>query len=319
MSEPLVTALAGITIACRDPDILVSMFTDVLGWDVVSDTPLDPAVSASWGVATAPEDRCIILAATGANRGMIRVVPGPDRIATARLRARWAGVEILVARDLDALYEKLVALPAFRSIHVPTDSDWSEYGSNIHRAFIGIGPGGTHLAFTMAVTKPLGRDFPATEAGVGYVFDVPLLTDDYARATQFYRGTLGMIAFLESRFTEKPWHDLWGIAKGSPVNLDILKGDAGGTGLGGIELQGYEPGVVDQAPARRDRLDGGTSIVTYTTGDIDRAYAAISSNPTATVLGEPTAFETAPYHGGRAFCAMGPGGERLEVCERLWR
>lgn len=319
MSKPLVTALAGITISTTRPDLLVDIIRNVMGWDVVDDAALDPAVRASWGITAGAGDRGVILAATGANRGMIRVVPGPDRPRAPILRSRWAGVEILVAHDLDPLYEKLQAHPGFEGFHPPTDSDWSEYGSNIHRAFIGMGPGGTHLAFTMAVTRPVGRDFPVTEAGVGYVFDVPLLTDAYERSTRFYRDTLGMIPFLESRFDDKPWHDLWKLPKGSPVHLDILKGDAGGTGLGGIELQGYEPGLVDQTPARRDRFDGGTSMVTYTTEDIDAAHAAVSADPAASVLGAPTAFEGAPYHGGRAFCLLGPDGERLEICERLWR
>lgn len=317
---PMVTALAGVTISCPQPDRLADLFTSVLGWRVIAKGAVDEALERAWGIAPGSAGGAYrVVAAADAERGMVRIVSGEARLDDGKLRARWAGVEILVARDLDALYERLVAHVAFRSTHPPLEMDWSEFGSNIHRAFIGLGEGGTHLAFTMAVTRPRGRDFPQTSSGVGYVFDVPLLTTHYDRASLFYRDTLGMTPILESRFSTGPWHELWDLPDGSPVTLDILKGDAEGTGLGGIELQGYAAGLVDESPAEPDRFDGGACMVTYTTNDIEAAHAAAVADPIVTVLGEPVALSAAPYHGARAFTLLGPDGERLEICETLWR
>jgi len=319
MSKPLVTALAGVTVASSRPDLLTDLFSEVLGWEIVSDGPITPALRQFWGAAPENDDRCVVLAATGANRGMVRIIAGPDRKPTDKLRTRLAGVEILVAHGLSELYEKVAAHLAFETTHRPFETDWSDYGSNVHRAFIGIGGGGTHLAFTMAVTKPVGRDFPATDAGVGYVFDVPLLTAHYNASSRFYRGTLGMVPILESHFTNAQWHGLWNLPPESPVHLDILKGDAPGTGLGGIELQGYEAKLIDDAPARPDSLDGGASILTYTSDDIEAAFAAVSADPVATILGPLQPIDGPPYNGTRAFCFMGPDGERIEICEQPWR
>ena len=319
MSNPLVTALAGVTIASSRPDLLVSLFSEILGWDRVSDAPLDEELRPFWGASPEADDSCVILSASGANRGMVRIIAGPDRAPTDKLRTRLAGVEILVARDLTQLYSKVAVHPAFATTHRPFETDWSDYGSNVHRAFIGIGTGGTHLAFTMAVTTPVGRDFPATDAGVGYIFDVPLLTANYDASSRFYRETLGMIPILESHFTDAQWHALWDLPSESPVHLDILKGDAPDTGLGGIELQGYEQHLIDDTPARPDRLDGGASILTYTSTDIEAAFAAVSADPSAKILGPLRPIAGAPYNGTRAFCFMGPDGERIEICEQSWR
>jgi len=50
-------------------------------------------------------------------------------------------------------------------------------------------------------------------------------------------------------------HELFGLPRGAHVALDILKGDAPGTGLGGIELQGYDAALIDPEPAVPDRFD----------------------------------------------------------------
>jgi predicted enzyme related to lactoylglutathione lyase len=225
---------------------------------------------------------------------------------------------MVVSRGLDGLHEQLAKHPKFRTFQPPSTWDWTEYGSNIHRAFIGNAPGGTHLAFTMAMTKPQGRDFPAAQAQVGHVFDVPLVTTRFADCKRFYCEVLGMTAFLQSRFENSLWHKMWKIPPSSPVSLDIVKGNAPGTGLGGIELQGYEGELVDPEPAALQRFDGGACMVTYTCDDIDATCAAVAADPAARLLSRPRVIEAAPYRGARMFTFQGPVGERVEVIESSW-
>jgi hypothetical protein len=59
-------------------------------------------------------------------------------------------------------------------------------------------------------------------------------------------------------------------------------------------------------------------MVTYTTHDIDAAYAAISTSPLAQSLSKPMVVDGPPYHGGRVFTFLGPDQERFEICESLW-
>lgn len=315
-TKPVVRALAGVTIACEDPAAMADLLVSAVGWELRAQGALDGQLERAWGIVPgSASDDFMLLAAPGTDRGMLRIVHGAERHRTRPVAARWAGVEILVMRDIDELFARLSAHPAFNTLHAPFDMDWSEFGSNVHRAFIGRAPGGTHLAFTMAVTQPRGREFPAAAGPVGHVFDVPLITADFAAESRFLEQTLGMVPFLSSRFDGGPWHDLWSLPPGTPVALDILKGDAPGTGLGGIELQGYPAAVIDSDVPAADQLDGGACMATYTSVDFDTAYQRAGADPAATVLAPPVAIDVPPYDGRRTFCCVLPGGARLEICE----
>ncbi len=319
MGIPLVTALQCMTIACTRPDELAALFEAGLGWECLAEHAVDAPMERLWGIAAStagPKAR--VLRSPGSTRGMVRLVAGGERDRSRPMAARWAGVEMIVSRDIDGLARRLQALPGFSTFVPPSDWDWTEYGSNIHRAFIGTAPGGTHLAFTMGLTQPKGRDFPKALAQVGHVFDVPLVTTQFGECKRFYCETLGMVPFLQSEFRDHLWHRLWRLPPESPARLDIYKGNAPGTGLGGIELQGYEAHIVDPESAVVDRLDGGACLLTYTSDDIDAAFATVAADPAARVLSAPAPIEAAPYDGARAFAFLGPVGERVELVERPW-
>lgn len=318
---PRVTALQAMTIATRTPDALHRLFVDGLGWQPFASHAIDAGFEALWGLAPGSAGReARVLRSGTMGRGMVRIVQGSERPRRRALATRWAGIEMVVGHDLDALHARLAALEGFRTFVPPSDWDWTEYGSNLHRAFIGTAPGGTHLAFTMALTKPEGREFPAAqaEAQVGHVFDVPLVTTRFEAMKRFYCGTLGMVPFLQSAFRDHLWHRLWKLPPESPARLDIYKGNAPGTGLGGIELQGYEGELVDTEPALAEQFDGGACLLTYTSDDLDAACAAVAADPAARLLSRPRVVDAAPYRGARAFAFQGPDGERVEVIERGW-
>lgn len=318
MTRPLVTALQCMTIATAEPAALAAMFVEDLGWERLAAAPIDDRLARLWGLAATPPGEAVVLRSPGSSRGMVRVVAGAERVRSRAMAARWAGVEMIVGHDLDALATRLTARPGFRTTVPPSDWDWTDYGSNIHRAFIGVAPGGTHLAFTMGLTQPEGREFPRAAAQVGHVFDVPLVTTRFAEARRFWTGTLGMVPFLESSFTDHLWHRLWRLPPDSPARLDIYKGDAPGTGLGGVELQGYEERLVDPQPAEAEVFDGGACMVTYTSTDLDAAHGAVAADPAARVLSAPQPVAATPYDGARAFAFLGPLGERVELVERPW-
>jgi len=80
------------------------------------------------------------------------------------------GAEFTVG-DVDGLYEILIRIRGSPQCDRP-DDEWSEFGSNIHRAFW-AGFRRNHLAFTMPVTQPKDRQFPQATAKAGHIFDVP--------------------------------------------------------------------------------------------------------------------------------------------------
>lgn len=318
-SPALVTALQAVTIACHSPATLAALLSQGLGWPCLAEGALDATFERQWGIAAGSAGRRFAIhGPPGASRGLVRIVAGEERARERPLAARWAGIEMIVARDLDELHARLATRPGFATLQSPVTMDWSEFGSNQHRAFVGRGPGGTHLSFTMGLTRPVGRDFPVATAPVGHVFELPLVTSRFERARAFYRGCLGMTPILESAFDHGLWHQIWRLPEPAPVRLHILKGDAPGTGLGAIELTGYDAELIDTTPWTRDHFDGGTCMVTFTTTDIEAAFRAVAGYHDATLLSEPHRIDAPPYAGARCFAFLGPDGERVEVVAAPW-
>jgi len=319
VNKPLVRALECMTISCPVIDDLLHIFLNGLGWEILCEGPLDSVMEELWGVkgGSAGKRFCVVRS-PGANRGMVRLVSGPERQRTRNKAARWAGAEILVSRDIDELYERLKSFPKFCSMGEPANIDFSEFSSNVHRYFHGLVPGGTHLTLTMAVTQPDGREFPHSKNPVGHIFEVPLSSGQYTSTNHFYCETLGMETILNSYFEEGPLHDMWDIPTGTPYNLDIHKGNSEGTGLGGIEVHGCAAGLIDPEPASLAYFDGGACMVTYTSAAVEAAYKVVAENSAAMVLSAPVEIMAPPYNGMRAFTFVGPSGERMEVCEAMW-
>ena len=208
--EPVVTALATITIACPDPAELEQLFGSMLGWQRTAGGRIDAALERLWGISPGSAGGAYSVWQSGAvTRGRVRLLHGSERTRSKPLTPRWSGIEMIVSHDIDGLYQRLAAIPWLTTMQAPVTMDWSEFGSNQHRAFILRGPGGTHLAFTMGLTKPLGREFPATQAWAGHVFELPLVTADFAAVRAFYGGLLGMQPILSSRFDRGLWHQIW--------------------------------------------------------------------------------------------------------------
>ena len=317
--KPLVESLAAMTVACPDPRGLESLLADVWGWERIAEGPVDAALEKLWGIAPGSAgDRDAVMCSPGMNRGMVRVVAGPERNRQRQRAARWGGFEIVVMHDIDDIYEAMAARPDCKPFGPPENYDFTHADSNIHRAVSIRLAGGTHVTMTMAVTQPKGRAFHSSVAQVGHIFEVPITSPDYPRCRAFYEKTLGMIPVLETASTDGPMHAAWNIPAGSEYRLDILKGDAPGAGIGSIEIHGTEAAYIDPDPVDARHLDGGACMTTLTTRDLDAVYAAVKAAPDATVVSEPTAVAAAPYNGARAFVCRGPDGEPLEFCEAMW-
>ncbi len=317
--KPLFTALAAMTVACRAPQRFAAFLTEVWDWETLAEGSVDPDLTSLWGIAPdSAGDRFFILRSSGADRGMLRLVAGDERSRSRQRAARWGGFEIVVMEDIDSLYTAMEDHPDTAPFEPPKNFDFTASGSNIHRAFSAMLPGGTHVTLTMAVTQPKTRAFHAAGARVGHIFEIPVTTPDYARCRAFYEHDLRLTPLLESQSTDGPMHDAWNIPPGPTYHLDILKGDAPGPGLGAVEIHGIEAAYIDPDPLTPTQFDGGTCLATFTTTDLDSVVAAVHKSVHARIIAEPRAIAAAPYNGARAFCFFGPDGERVEVCETMW-
>ncbi|SVE53027.1 uncharacterized protein METZ01_LOCUS505881, partial [marine metagenome] len=82
-NKPLVKALECMTISCPIPDDLLQILLDGLGWEILCEGPLDGVVEEVWGVKAGSAGKSFsVVRSPGANRGMIRVVSGPERHRT---------------------------------------------------------------------------------------------------------------------------------------------------------------------------------------------------------------------------------------------
>jgi len=220
----------------------------------------------------------VLLAALGTEAGMLRVVRGPPRRDGGRLPRRWAGVEIVV-RDVDALLGHAAALPAFAVLRPAVTIDLSDVGSLVHRSGVVMGPGGLQLMVTQPLSQPRGRAFHRAVGDAGPIFAVHLRADRGVQPLSLYRDALGLRSLVTLTFDRGWWHDFWRLPPGH-VEVSVLSGGGHGT----VEVQVYEPAVLDTVGAPPDRLEGGIGLVTLTVPGSEEAR-----------------------------CIVGPAGERLEL------
>ena len=318
MSPPLVTAMSCVTISCPEPDRLINLITEAWEWELFSEGSIDAALESIWGITpSSAGDRFSILRSKNFDRGMIRVVEGPDRHRTSPMSTRWSGVEIVVSEDLLGLCRRLEAHPDFDVVKPVDEADFTHAGANVHTFFHGRGPGLTHTMFTMAVTQPETYAFPETDNHVGHIFDVHLDVNNKGPSWDFYEKTLCMDMVFDDMLTEGLFYDTWDLDPSIPhVRMSIFKGDAEGFGLGGIEMRSFDASTMDSTPPFEDRLDGGSCITTFTTKDIDAVFKAIDASPDSTPITEPQVHAVTPYGGGKVFAFLGPEGERVEIAEK---
>jgi len=320
LKMPLVTMINGVTISCPNPIEFKDFLIEIFNWKLFKKGKISKKIETHWGIdfGSAGEE-WYILYSPKSNRGMIRIVKGINRERTRPLTTRWSGIEIVVMSGIDELFRKITKNSSFETLSSPTTYDFSDVGANIHRAFHGKGPGKTHLMFTMEVTKPTaGYDFPSAHSQVGHIFSVPLVTKKYNESLSFYKNEIGMIPVLTDHLVESLWHKTWKIPDESPVDISILKGDAPGFGLGGIELQGYDNNFVDPIKPKDNLFDGGICLTTYTSNQIDLLHEIIKKSSFAKNISDLTHLDESPYGSNKAFCFQGPSGEKVEVIEKNW-
>ncbi|MBL41229.1 MAG: hypothetical protein CMM49_01060 [Rhodospirillaceae bacterium] len=317
---PLVTKMNGVTIACPNPREFKDFLIEIFQWELFKQGKITNKLENHWGIdfGSAGKD-WYLLRSPKSDLGMIRIIKGIDRERTRPLGTRWSGVEIVVKSGIDELFKKITKNSSFEVLSKPTTFDFSDVGANIHRGFHGKGPGKTHLMFTMEVTKPTaGYDFPSSYAQVGHIFSVPLVAFNYSDSLSFYINEIGMIPVLTDHLEEGLWHKTWKIPNGSPVDISILKGNASGFGLGGIELQGYDNSYVDPIKSKDNLFDGGVCLITYTSDQIELLYKVIESSLYAKKISNLTELDASPYGSNKAFCFRGLSGEKVEVIEKSW-
>ena len=298
---------------------MVALLSDVFGWEILCEGSIDAQLEFLWGIAPdSAGDSFSVLRSPGSDRGMIRVVSGEDRARPVSMSTRWSGVEIVVMEDIEGLHDRLVSHTDFTVGRAPKTIDFTDAGANVHTYFYVYPPGGSHFMLTMAKTEARDYNFPSSPNPVGHIFDVHLDADRNGPTRRFYEETLGLVAAFDEEMTEGLFYETWDIPSGSPATLILHKGNAQKYGLDGIEMRLFDKAVMDPLPALADKFDPGCCMTTYSCTDIDAVFKTISDSNLATGLSEPQSVDADPYGGATAFSFLGPEGERVEICDKMW-
>jgi catechol 2,3-dioxygenase-like lactoylglutathione lyase family enzyme len=291
--------------------------TEICGWEMLCECRLDEDVERVWGVDSGSAGRiAAVIRSPGSDRGMMRIAEGPDRQAASGFQRGWSGIEIVVSHELDALCHRLDAHSAFDLWKPVNKADFTHAEANVHDFFLGQIPGGTYIMFTMAVTEPVGYEFPKTPNQVGHIFDVHLNLDKLGLSRHFYQDVLGMDKVFDDILRDGIFYETWDLDASAPdVQMSILKGNAPGFGWGGIEIRYFDASLLAPPTADRRVLGGGCSMATFLTENMDAAFCAVRDHPAATVLAEPVRLKAEPYGDGLVFAFISPDGERVEVVE----
>jgi catechol 2,3-dioxygenase-like lactoylglutathione lyase family enzyme len=317
--NPLVTTLMGVTLSVPDIEDVAHKFCQALGWRRLAEGLIEPREERAWSIAPGQAGhRHIILGATAARRGFLRLVSGrePEATALELRRGGWSSIEFVV-QNVDVVHERLKRAEGFSIVSPPESVDLTDAGSLLHRAFVARGPRGLSLIFTQALGQPVKRDFPVAAYGVGMIFNVVLRTDAIAQSRMLYVERLGMEPFLDTPLQNENFNSLLKLPPGTTLQITMVKGAGPGTGEGSIELQGYGAGLLETPAVAPDQFPPGLAMVTYTARDVEAAYqAAVAAG--VEVFSKPVAIESSLYGGGRSFVLRGPTLERLEIIERPW-
>ena len=316
MTASVLNDLKCLTISCKEPRSLAEIIEKNFDWKIYKHGSIDPELETLWGIKenSAGTD-FYIFQSENMNRGMIRIVSGNDRIRSKNRSRRWGGFEIVIMENIDELYDNLNQNINFLTFGKPDNYDFTSVQSNIHRAFSGTIPGGTHFTATMKITEPSNRIFPKSKTQVGHIFEVPLNTSNYLETKNFYKDILGMEKVLELITEDGPMHKTWNIPKGHEYSLGIFKGSGEGSGLGAVEIHGCSSDFIDPEFFNTSIFDGGACLVTYGTHNIDKVYNKVLNCSAASIIKEPKEILSSPYSGSKAFSFFGPNKERIEIIE----
>ncbi len=314
MSKFKINSLLCLSIACNKPESLKNILLNGLGWSIFSESTIPHNIKKIINFKVNKyNEKVTILRSPNSDRGMIRILHGKERIRTKQRSLRWGGFEVVVSKNIDSLFNKLLKFDDFIPISPPENYDFTDVASNIHRAFSAKLPGGTHATFTMKLTEPKNRLFPNTDANVGHIFEIPLNTFNYEKTKEFYQEKLGLTQILESISNNGPLHKSWKIPVGEKYSIGIFKSSGSNSGLGSVEIHGCRKNFIDEDINNHEELDGGACIATFLVENINSLYEYLQN--INMVLTPIIKTEEQPYNGNFSFIGKGPNNEKIEFVE----
>ena len=313
MNKFKIHSLLCLTIRCDNPESLKNILLNGFGWDIFSESNIPQNLEKFFNLKESNNNNFSIFRSPKSDRGMVRILHGKERFRNKQRSLRWAGFEVVVSKDIDSLFNKLLKFEDFIPISPPENYDFTDVDSNIHRAFSAKLPGGTHATFTMKLSEPKNRLFPKSNAEVGHIFEIPLNTFNYEKTKNFYENTLGLTKILELVSNNGPLHKSWKIPVGEKYSIGIFKSSGSNSGFGSVEIHGCRKIFLDQELNNKNEIDGGACIATFSVVNINNLYEFLKKLDL--VVTPIDKIEEHPYNGSLSFIIKGPNNEKIEFVE----
>lgn len=307
----MITRVLMATISQRSFDEAVHAWTGELELELDAQGAVSPELAGVWSVDPSKHARYAIIAGDagdGCNRGMVRLVEGPEDDVWESFRLPgFFNVEMLCG-DVDGLYDSLSrASSSFTPVASPETYDMSDTGAAVSRSFATRGPGGAGVFFTQYVSVPPPRVMPICPHTVCEVFNTAVAAEDVGSVESFYEGVLGMNVRFRGRMVQPSINRILGLPESWAFEMIVYKGE--GDGL--IEVDVHEEPLDSRSNLAPDRLKPGNSLVTLETNDLDSIVAGAAE--AGALVSEARAVVDIPYSGRRVAALRGPNGETYEV------
>jgi catechol 2,3-dioxygenase-like lactoylglutathione lyase family enzyme len=291
--------ILAVTLVVPALDAALDAYRRWLGYGVVEQGTVSPALAAAWLAPLAAGRRQALLRPASGWPTYLRLVEAPPSAAKFEaLRTQgWNANEILV-QDPDALAADLARGSPFAIVGPPRDLD----SSPTVRAFQAIGPAGELNYFTRI--PPAGGIFIRTPAqcAVDRTFIVVVGGASMPALQEFYGTTLGLSVSAPIATPIEVLQRAWGLPAASRTRMAVAR--ISDSSL--VELDEYPPAAPPRACAAGD-LPAGIALVSFGAPNLDAR-----SLPW---LRPPAPLPAPPWPGARAGLLRGPAGELLEVVE----
>jgi len=313
-------------ITTHDPQPWFKLLVDYAGWQVLSDSPMPPALLTQWAVPfnnpsadNANTSRQIVLANPGSERGFIRLVHLSDVKDQRWIRADdrpWdtGGFFDLNIRikNLRANHRKLHAM-GWQGDSIPNDI---VFGPWEVVEWIARGPDGVRFAFIERL-KPTLEGYAFNQ--LSRVFNSTQTVADLPRSLAFFKDVLGMKVKLEhDAASKKPGPNVLGLPHEATAEIArkvfILNGEHATEGQ--IELLQFDGASGRDLSKQAEPYNIGLSVLRYRVENL-AAYMSVFKSRGAEFLHAPINIELPPYGKVSLTALRAPEGARFELFEQL--
>jgi hypothetical protein len=303
-----VLELAGATatVPFRYLEPCAQAYAQAFGWQVRWTGRLPVQLAAAWGLSA--DRRCAIVAAAGAEHGVLRLVEGLAPAPASLQTVGWQALHVAVS-NVDHLTRSLRLNDWFAINGGPADIEVRRGSAPTDRGSEVVGPGGVQWSLIQPIRPRLGRKTPRPPAdSVSPIEGAVLASRDYRQARSLYQ-TLGLRTTAEFQVRLATVNRERAVDSTTTYPLTRFEIES----LAYLEVDGF-PADAARRPHPAGELPAGIGIVTLQVRNLEQVYRRVEVLGYR-LMGTGSYPPGAPWHRGRAITLMRAEAELVELLE----